>query len=141
VRNFLDLIDSGFYEGILFHRVSPSFMIQGGDPNTRDFPDDRRQWGSGGGPRMVPAEFNDRKHVPGVLSAARTNDPNSHSSQFFLMTAANTGLDGQYSAFGKVLDGMETVMRIARAKGTPYSSATMPDEPQRIERAYVLPPQ
>ncbi|MEM7310025.1 MAG: peptidylprolyl isomerase [Planctomycetota bacterium] len=142
VRNFLDLSNTGFYEGILFHRVSPSFMIQGGCPNTRDKPNDPRMWGSGGGPRRIPAEFNDRKHVQGVLSAARSSDPNSASCQFFVMTRANAGLDGSYSAFGKVLSGMDTVMRIANAPASVRLDASTgrPDEPQRIEQTYVLLP-
>jgi cyclophilin family peptidyl-prolyl cis-trans isomerase len=140
VRNFLDLVDTGFYDGILFHRVSPTFMIQGGDPNTRDKPNERNSWGMGNGPRRIPAEFSDKKHEPGVLSAARGQDPNSASSQFFIMTAANSGLDGKYSAFGKVLSGMEAVGKIAGAKGEVGNDRTVkPTDPQRIERAYVLP--
>lgn len=140
VRNFLDLCDSGFYEGVLFHRVSPSFMIQGGDPYTRDKPYDRQSWGVGNGPRRVPAEFSDRKHVAGVLSAARGPDVNSASSQFFIMTATSTGLDGQYSAFGKVLQGMEAVTAIANAKGeaSPRDGTIKPFDPQRIEHTFVL---
>jgi peptidyl-prolyl cis-trans isomerase B (cyclophilin B) len=140
VRNFCDLANTGFYEGTLFHRVSPSFMIQGGDPYTRDKP--RELWGTGGGPRPVPAEFSkDVKHVSGVLSMARSGDPNSASSQFFIMTASNPGLDGQYSAFGKVLSGMDAVMTIARAPGDVGRDGTIkPTEPQRIERTYVLLP-
>jgi cyclophilin family peptidyl-prolyl cis-trans isomerase len=117
-------------------------MIQGGDPNTRDKPNDRQSWGMGNGPRRIPAEFNDRKHVPGVLSAARSQDPNSASSQFFIMTAANPGLDGSYSAFGKVLEGMDVVMKIAKANGevSPRDQTVKPSEPQRIERTYVILP-
>jgi len=140
VRNFLDLSNTGFYEGILFHRVSPTFMIQGGDPNTKDKP--KEMWGQGGGPRKLPAEFNaEVNHVPGVLSMARSQSPDSASSQFFVMTANATHLDGQYSAFGKVTEGMTTIMKIANAKGQPYAGATMPDEPQRIEHTYVLLPE
>lgn len=142
VRNFLDLVDTGFFEGILFHRVSPGFMIQGGDPNTRDKPNERKLWGMGNGPRRVPAEFSDRKHVPGVLSAARGPDVNSASSQFFIMTAANTGLDGSYSAFGKVLSGMDSVMAIAQAKGevSQTDRTVKPFDPQRIDHTYVILP-
>lgn len=141
VRNFCDLVNTGFYEGILFHRVSPSFMIQGGCPNTREQPNAPHLWGTGNGPRRVPAEFNSRKHLPGVLSAARGPDPDSASSQFFLMTRANAGLDGSYSAFGKVLDGMDAVTRIASAGGTAGRDGTIrPSDPQRIDRSYVLLP-
>ena len=141
VRNFLDLCDTGFYEGVLFHRVSPSVMIQGGDPFTRDKPHDRRSWGVGNGPRRVPSEFSDRKHVAGVLSAARGPDVNSASSQFFIMTAPSPGLDGQYSAYGRVLQGMEAVTAIANAQGEVGPDKTVkPTDPQRIERTYVLLP-
>ena len=140
VRNFLDLVDNGFFEGTLFHRVSPSFMIQGGDPWTRDKPQDRASWGRGNGPRRVPAEFSTRKHEPGVLSAARGPDVNSASSQFFIMLSTNTGLDGQYSAFGKVLSGMEVVKAIANAKGevSQRDGTIKPFDPQRIEHTFVL---
>jgi peptidyl-prolyl cis-trans isomerase B (cyclophilin B) len=142
VRNFLDLANTGFYEGTLFHRVAADFMIQGGDPNTRLFPDDSRRWGSGEGPRSLKAEFNKEvHHVPGVLSAARTADPNSASSGFFIVTAPSLHLDGQYSAFGKAIYGMDTVMRIAHAPGTPLrAGGNQPTEPQRIEHTYVLLP-
>lgn len=139
VKNFLDLASTGFYDQTLFHRVSPSFMIQGGCPNTRDRPNEPNTWGTGGGPRKVQAEFNKKPHVRGVLSAARTSDPNSHSSQFFLMTGASPHLDGSYSAFGSVISGMETVMTIARADGKRGRDGTAkPSEPQRIEKAVVL---
>lgn len=140
VRNFLDLSDSGFYEGVLFHRVSPSFMIQGGCPNTRDHPGDVRRWGTGNGPRRIPAEFSDTKHLPGILSTARSGDPDSASCQFFIMTAPAPSLDGQYSVFGKVVEGMDAVMKIANASGAVrLDAATVrPDEPQRIEHTYVL---
>lgn len=140
VRNFCDLADTGWYEGIQFHRVSPSFMIQGGCPNTKDKP--RHTWGTGNGPRTIPAEFSTEvKHLPGVLSAARSNDPDSASSQFFIMTQANAGLDGKYSAFGKVLSGMDAVMTIARADGERGRDGTVkPTSPQVIQRSYVLLP-
>ncbi|MDP6519886.1 MAG: peptidylprolyl isomerase, partial [Planctomycetota bacterium] len=97
--NFLDLSATGFYDGLGFHRCIPGFMIQGGDPTGT---------GAGNGPRKLPAEFNDRKHVRGVLSAARMgHDINSASCQFFVMHATYPSLDGQYTAFGKVLSGEE----------------------------------
>lgn len=100
------------YDGTIFHRVIPGFMIQGGDPNSKD--DDRSNDGMGGymkdGKEVnVPAEFNDTKHIRGILSAARSNDPNSASSQFFIMVATNENLDGQYSAYGQVVAGMDVV--------------------------------
>ena len=138
VRNFLDLSAGGFYAGTLFHRVGTNFMIQGGDPNTRD--GHPQTWGGGGGPRRVKLEKSDRKHVKGVLSAARTNDPNSHSSQFFVMHGPNTGLDGQYSAFGKLVSGYDTLDRIATcAAGPRLDQATYrPRDPQKIVKAVVV---
>ncbi len=98
-------VAEGWYDGSAFHRVIPGFMIQGGDPNSKDQP--RNTWGSGGYKDKVVAEFNNRKHVRGVLSAARTNDPNSFSGQFFLCVADSPWLDNQYTAFGEVVSGME----------------------------------
>ena len=126
VRNFLDLSETGFYDGLTFHRVIPGFMIQGGDPSGN---------GTGNGPRRLKAEFNDKKHVRGVLSMARSGDPNSGSSQFFIMHAANSGLDHQYSAFGKVVSGMDAVDRIVN---TPRSPQDKPNTPQVIEKAIVV---
>ena len=131
VRNFLDLASTGFYDGVIFHRVSPGFMIQGGDPTGK---------GTGDGPRRLKAEFSDKKHEPGVLSMARSPDPNSASCQFFIMHAKYPSLDGQYSVFGKVVTGMETVDRIANAPGKPIPGAggNRPNDPQVIERAIVV---
>lgn len=126
VRNFLDLSYSGFYDGSTFHRVMPGFMIQGGDPSGT---------GSGGGPRMVDAEFNSRKHEPGVLSMARKASPNSASSQFFIMQAAAPSLDGQYSVFGALVTGLDVVGRITRV---PRGAGDKPRTPQVIEHAYVV---
>jgi len=130
VRNFLDLSQTGFYNGVTFHRVMPGFMIQGGDPDGN---------GSGGGPRQLKAEFNQKKHVRGVLSMARSPDPNSASSQFFVMHADSPHLDGQYSAFGKVVEGMDTVDRIVSAPGKPIpAGGNRPNDPQIIQRAVVV---
>jgi len=127
VRNFLDLSETKFYDGVTFHRVIPNFMIQGGDPTGT---------GGGDGKRKLQAEFNkDKHHVRGVLSMARTNDPNSASCQFFIMHGKNTGLDGQYSAFGEVVSGMDTVDKIA---AVPRNGADKPNEPQTIQQAVVL---
>ena len=98
-------VAEGWYDGSAFHRVIPGFMIQGGDPNSKDQP--RESWGTGGYKEMVPAEFNAKKHVRGVLSAARTSDPNSFSGQFFLCVADSPWLDNQYTGFGEVVSGME----------------------------------
>ncbi|HED64588.1 MAG TPA: peptidylprolyl isomerase [Planctomycetes bacterium] len=137
VRNFLDLCQSGFYVGTLFHRVSPSFMIQGGCPKTKT--DDRGAWGTGRGPRMLDAEFNDTKHVRGILSMARGPSPNSASSQFFIMSADSLFLDHKYSAFGRLVSGYDTLDKIAAAKGQKRRDGTVkPTSPQRIERTIIL---
>jgi len=144
VRNFLDLANSGFYADTLFHRVIPGFMIQGGDPLTKD-PSKIQQWGTGNGPRMVDAEFNERRHTRGVLSAARRGSPgvsgprdplkNTASCQFFLCHTDAPQLDGSYTAFGKALSGLEVIDAIVKS---PRDGADRPREPQRILSASVL---
>jgi len=106
VANFVSLVEKGFYDGVIFHRVIPDFMIQGGDPEGN---------GTGGADYTIKGEFsengfeNNLKHDRGVISMARSNDPNSASSQFFIMVKESTHLDGKYAAFGKVIEGMEVV--------------------------------
>ena len=113
VDNFVKLAKSGFYNGIIFHRVIAGFMIQGGDPTGT---------GMGGPGHNIKGEFaangvpNDIKHVRGVISMARAYDPNSAGSQFFIMHADASYLDGQYAAFGKMLDGFETLDEIANVR-------------------------
>jgi len=137
VRNFLDLCASGFYEGSLFHRVSPTFMIQGGDPNTKT--PNVSTWGSGNGPRNVDAEFGGLKHERGVLSMARGGDPNSASCQFFVMSAPASFLDGSYSSFGRLVSGDETLSRIANAPGVVNPDRTLrPHEPQKILSTTII---
>lgn len=117
VKNFLMLAGKGFYNGTRFHRCISGFMIQGGDPKSKDLKM-ASEWGTGGnmdknGKEInVLAEFNDVKHVRGVLSMARSASPDSASSQFFIMVADNPGLDGQYTAFGKVVSGLDIVDKI-----------------------------
>lgn len=110
VEKFKERSREGFYDGTKFHRVIPGFMIQGGDPNSRS--DDRSRHGTGGPGYSIDAEFNDVKHKRGILSAARTSDPNSAGSQFFLMVKDSPHLDGQYSVYGEVVEGLEVVDRI-----------------------------
>ena len=113
VNNFISLINKGFYDGVIFHRVIPGFMIQGGDPQGT---------GTGGPGYSIRGEFtsnrflNQLKHTRGVLSMARTMDPNSAGSQFFIMHEDDPHLDGQYAAFGKVIEGMEAVDKIAATR-------------------------
>ena len=110
VRNFIKLAKSGFYDGTLFHRVIPKFMIQGGDPNTKE--SDKSTWGTGGHGYNMKAEFNSRSHLRGIVSMARANDPDSAGSQFFIVTSDSTFLDKQYTVFGEVVDGMEVADKI-----------------------------
>ena len=110
VRNFSKLTGSGFYNGTLFHRVIPGFMIQGGDPNTKS--PDKSMWGHGGPGYNLKAEFNSRSHLRGIVSMARAADPDSAGSQFFIVTSDSTFLDKQYTVFGEVTEGMEVVDKI-----------------------------
>ena len=110
VRNFSQLAKSGFYDGTLFHRIIPGFMIQGGDPNTKN--PDKSTWGQGGPGYNLKAEFNSRSHLRGIVSMARTNDPDSAGSQFFIVTSDSTFLDRQYTVFGEVVEGMEVADKI-----------------------------
>jgi peptidyl-prolyl cis-trans isomerase B (cyclophilin B) len=127
VKNFVDLAAKGFYNGLIFHRVIPGFMIQGGDPQGT---------GMGGPGYTIKGEFsangfkNDLKHTRGVLSMARAMDPNSAGSQFFIMHEDSPHLDGQYAAFGKLIEGIEVVDEIASVR-TDYNDR--PLEPQQIE--------
>jgi len=110
VRNFSQLAKSGFYNGTLFHRIIPGFMIQGGDPNTKN--PDKSTWGQGGPGYNLKAEFNTRSHLRGIVSMARATDPDSAGSQFFIVTSNSTFLDRQYTVFGEVVEGMEVADKI-----------------------------
>ena len=127
VENFINLASKGFYNGLIFHRVIPGFMIQGGDPEGT---------GMGGPGYTIKGEFsangfrNDLKHTRGVLSMARAMDPNSAGSQFFIMHEDSPHLDGQYAAFGKLIEGIEVVDKIASVR-TDYNDR--PLEPQQID--------
>jgi peptidyl-prolyl cis-trans isomerase B (cyclophilin B) len=132
VKNFLDLAEKGFYNGTKFHRVIPGFMIQGGDPNT--ISGSPSSWGTGGSGTNVPAEFSKIKHTRGILSMARSNDPNSASSQFFLMVADYPSLDGKYSVFGEVTKGMDVADKIVSA---PTGPNDRPNNPTTINKIVV----
>jgi len=110
VRNFIKLANSGFYDGTLFHRVIPGFMIQGGDPNTKQ--PDKSKWGQGGPGYSIKAEFSSRSHLSGIVSMARATDPDSAGSQFFIVTTDSTFLNGQYTVFGEVIEGMDVANKI-----------------------------
>lgn len=145
VNNFISLVNKGFYDGLIFHRVINGFMIQGGDPEGT---------GMGGPGYGIKGEFaqngfaNDLKHSAGVLSMARSMMPNSAGSQFFIMHKAAPHLDGEYAAFGKVIEGMDVVDKIASVKtfmDSPYEKQVMASvtvdtqgeeypEPEKIEK-------
>ena len=132
VENFIALAKSGFYNSTIFHRVIPGFMIQGGDPNTKDL-NKPETYGQGGPSQRLKAEFNDIPHRRGILSMARTNDPNSAGSQFFIVVKDSNFLDGQYTVFGEVVKGMEVVDKIVNL---PRNSRDLPTE--RAEMTIVV---
>lgn len=132
VRNFIELASSHFYDGVNFHRIIPGFMIQGGDPNTRSGP--RETWGMGDSSKTVAAEFNSIPHERGIVSMARSQDPDSASSQFFICVAAAPFLDRKYTVFGKVRSGMEVVDTIVNGA---KNAQDQPDEPVIIKHAVV----
>jgi len=140
VANFKKLAKEGFYNGTAFHRIISGFMAQGGDPLTKD-PSQEARWGTGDPGYKIEAEFNDRKHVRGVLSMARSQDPNSAGSQFFLMLGTATHLDGKYTGFGQVIDGDETLTKIAATPVTTSSSGepSKPTERVEIESIKIVP--
>ena len=114
VENFVKLAQDGFYDGTTFHRVIPDFMIQGGDPNSND--EDRSNDGQGGPGFTINAEFSDVPHKRGILSMARAQDPNSAGSQFFIVVADSNFLDGQYTVFGEVIEGMDVADKIVNVE-------------------------
>lgn len=118
VENFRTLAKKGFYDGTCFHRVIKGFMIQGGDPLTKN-PNEEASWGTGGPGHQVKAEFNDRHHDRGVLSMARSQDPDSAGSQFFICHGDPRFLDRQYTAFGKLIKGDDVLEKIATTPTRP----------------------
>lgn len=128
VQNFVKLAKSGYYNGTIFHRVIPGFMIQGGDPNTKD-PKKPETYGMGGPSEKLKAEFNDTPHRRGIVSMARTNDPNSAGSQFFIVVKDSNFLDGQYTVFGEVVKGMDVADKIVNLPRNPRND--LPNE--RVE--------
>lgn len=114
VKNFTDLAKKGFYNGTTFHRVIPGFMIQGGDPNSKN--PDRSMHGMGGPGHKVKAEFNSKPHKRGIVSMARSNDPDSAGSQFFICVADANFLDWQYTVFAEVVSGMDVADKVVNMK-------------------------
>jgi peptidyl-prolyl cis-trans isomerase B (cyclophilin B) len=146
VRNFLDLAASGFYDGTLFHRVVKDFIVQGGDPLTKD-PKNAYIWGNAGqtdakgNPITLKPEFNDTSHKRGIVSMARSSAPDSASSQFFIVLKDYPSLDRQYTVFGEVVKGMDVVDRIAAASDPDPSNVTLgrPRNPQKLVSIELLP--
>ena len=135
VANFIKLAQSGFYDGTKFHRVIKGFMDQGGDPLTKDASKEHA-WGTGGPGYQIKAEFNDKAHVRGVLSMARSNDPNSAGSQFFICHGDPRFLDNQYTVFGKLIKGDDVLEKIATTATEP------PDRPVKrvnVESVKIVP--
>ena len=135
VTNFINLANEGFYDGLTFHRIISGFMIQGGDPNGN---------GTGGSEKTIKCEFsangveNDISHVRGVISMARANDPDSGSSQFFIVHEDSTFLDGQYAAFGHVTDGMDVVDAICEAVPVQDNNGTVAAADQPVITAVTV---
>jgi peptidyl-prolyl cis-trans isomerase B (cyclophilin B) len=127
VESFERLAGEGFYDGTTFHRVIPDFMIQGGDPNSRN--GDPRDDGRGGPGFKLDAEFSAYPHIRGTVSMARGNNPNSAGSQFFIVQAPSPDLDGQYTVFGRVVEGMDVVDAITRVEIDIYGRYGPPDRP------------
>ena len=132
VENFKDLAKKGFYDGLIFHRIVPGFVIQGGDPYTRNTTN-RSRWGTGGPGWNIKAEFNKNRHTRGVLSMARSQDPDSAGSQFFIVLKDSNFLDGQYTIFGKVKSGMDAVDKIATLKTDDADAPVNPEQAEIIK--------
>ena len=135
VENFKKLAKSGFYDGTAFHRVIKGFMIQGGDPLTKDESKQAR-WGTGDPGYKIDAEFNKKSHERGVLSMARSQDPNSAGSQFFICHGNPKFLDGQYTAFGKLIKGDDVLEKIATTKTLP---GDRPEKRMNVESIKIVP--
>ena len=133
VRNFVKLAQSGFYDGTLFHRIIPGFMIQGGDPNTKDITL-KSQWGMGGPGYTINAEFNSRSHLRGIVSMARSQDPDSAGSQFFIVTSDSTFLDREYTVFGEVTEGMDIADKIVNL---PRDSNDCPQQEAKMVKVSI----
>ncbi len=132
VENFVKLAEKGFYDGTVFHRTIPGFMIQGGCPDGT---------GMGGPGHQVNAEFNDTPHKRGILSMARSSDPNSAGSQFFICHGDAAFLDNQYTAFGRLVDGDDTLEKIATAPTQPGGEGSKPVDPVKVSKVTIERPE
>lgn len=128
VANFVDLANAGFFNGVVWHRIVKGFVIQTGDPLTRNGGGDRRRWGTGGSNQRVPLEISPLRHETGTLGMARSQDPNSGSSQFYINLADNAFLNGQYTVFGRVITGLDVAKAIS---DLPVDSSDQPLDPSK----------
>ena len=142
VDNFITLAESGFYDDTVFHRVIKDFMIQGGDNKTKygAYDNDVRNWGTGSPGYTIDAEFTDIKHNRGIVSMARTNDPNGAGSQFFIVHQDSNFLDGQYTVFGRIVtqESFETLDKIANLETAPQLTVPMVWDLARLLNATVV---
>ncbi|HEY1660849.1 MAG TPA: peptidylprolyl isomerase [Verrucomicrobiae bacterium] len=134
VENFKALAQKGFYDGTCFHRIMKGFMVQGGDPLTKD-PAKEKMWGTGGPGYTIKAEFNSRSHQRGVISMARSNHPDSAGSQFFICDGNASFLDRQYTAFGQLIKGDEVLNKIA---GAPVGGSGSGENSKPLNRVGVI---
>ncbi len=136
VANIVSLARSGFYNNLVWHRIKVGFVIQTGDPNTRNGGGNRTTWGQGGSPQTVPLEIDSSLHNNiGYLGMARSSDPNSGSSQFYINLANNNSLDGSYTVFGKVISGMDVAYALGNV---PTTAQYQPDQPSDPASAMLL---
>ena len=138
VNNFLKLVESGFYDGVVFHRIIPGFMIQAGDPNTKDPESDRSLWGSGGPGYTINEEFNTIQHDRGVISMARQDHPDTAGSQFFIVHRNSNFLDGQYTAFGRLVPGLPNALNVIASLKTDEGHAPLDVSRATIIKATIL---
>ena len=140
IENFKKLARSGFYDSTIFHRIVKGFMIQGGDPNSKD-PGKESSYGQGGPGYKIKAEFNDHSHERGIISMARSSDPDSAGSQFFICLAPVPRLDGQYTTFGKLIKGDDVLKKIGDTPATRNSTGEMSKPTKRvvIESVKIVP--
>lgn len=131
VANFVNLANAGFFDGLVWHRIVRGFVIQTGDPLTKNGGGDRGLWGTGGSDQTVPLEVSSLRHDTGTLGVARSQDPNSGSSQFFINLANNDFLNGKYTVFGRVTSGLETAQRMGNL------AVSISEQPTMISQALV----
>jgi len=140
VHNFLELVESGYYDGIVFHRIIPGFMIQAGDPNTKDPDADRSLWGQGGPGYQIQEEFNTIQHDRGIVSMARSNHPDTAGSQFFIVHKDSNHLDGEYTVFGRLVPGLPNALNHIASLETDGNNAPLDILEARIITAEILDP-